>query len=108
MTCHPPPGAPASWGVTRSTSPKPVAVNNIAIAAMAPSASASLSASGALDATSEMIATDAQPEREAIALYTEIIKTATAASDTKTATLFERILAEEQGHLETFMAMQAL
>lgn len=62
-----------------------------------------------LDATSKgMIATDAALKHEAIALYTEIIAAAQATGDAKTAALFERILADERGHLATFEAMLAL
>ena len=53
----------------------------------------------------EMLADDAKAEEEAIDLYKEIIKLAASEGDTTTRLLFEQILAEEEGHHDTFTTL---
>ncbi len=49
-----------------------------------------------------MLKTDIKAEKEAIALYKKTIKTADKEGDSTTRRLFEKILAEEEGHHDTF------
>lgn len=56
----------------------------------------------------EMLAANADLERHAIAFYGEIIDVARAAGDEATASLFETIRKDEQGHLEAFETVLAL
>jgi bacterioferritin len=101
--------------------PRPVTVKKIAIAEMrhAEGIAERITVLGGVPATApdpytmadtaeEMIANDADLERGAIALYTEIIAAAQAQGDDATARLFEYILKEEQGHLAAFTAVLAL
>ena len=53
----------------------------------------------------EMLEDDLQAEKEAITLYSETICQATEESDPVTRLLFEQILAEEEGHADTFMTI---
>ncbi len=53
----------------------------------------------------EMIENDVKAEEEAIALYKEIIKLASAEDDTSTRKLFEDILREEEDHHNTFTGL---
>jgi len=53
----------------------------------------------------EMLANDAKAEEEAIDLYKEIIKLAALEGDTTTRLLFEQILADEEGHHDTFTTL---
>ena len=50
----------------------------------------------------EMITLDAKAEEEAVALYREIIRVAAEDGDVVTKKLFEQILEDEEGHLDTF------
>jgi len=50
----------------------------------------------------EMIAADKKAEEEAIAMYKKIVKVAIEAEDYTTKRLFEKILAEEEEHHNTF------
>ncbi len=50
----------------------------------------------------EMLKTDIKAEKEAIALYKKTIKTADKEGDSTTRRLFEKILADEEGHHDTF------
>jgi bacterioferritin len=52
-----------------------------------------------------MLEVDAKAEEEAIDLYKEIIKQAASEGDTTTRLLFEEILAEEEGHHDTFTTL---
>jgi len=53
----------------------------------------------------EMLEYDAKAEEEAIDLYKEIIKQAGSEGDSTTRLLFERILAEEEDHHDTFTTL---
>ena len=53
----------------------------------------------------EMIEHDAKAEEEAIDLYKQIIKQAASEGDTTTRLLFEQILADEEGHHDTFTTL---
>jgi bacterioferritin len=53
----------------------------------------------------EMLEADAQAEVEAITLYKDIIKQATAEGDSTTRLLFEEILADEEEHHDTFTTL---
>jgi bacterioferritin len=53
----------------------------------------------------EMIEYDAQAEEEAIDLYKKIIAQASSEGDTTTRLLFEQILADEEGHHDTFTTL---
>lgn len=53
----------------------------------------------------EMLEADAKAEEEAITLYKEIIKLAAAEGDSTTRLLFEEILADEEGHHDTFTTL---
>lgn len=53
----------------------------------------------------DMLEADAKAEEEAIDLYKEIIKVAAAEGDSTTRLLFEEILAEEEGHHDTFTTL---
>jgi bacterioferritin len=53
----------------------------------------------------EMLEVDAKAEEEAIDLYKQIIKQASAEGDSTTRVLFEQILAEEEEHHDTFMTL---
>jgi len=53
----------------------------------------------------EMLEFDAKAEEEAIDLYKEIIKQAALEGDSTTRLLFEEILAEEEGHHDTFTTL---
>lgn len=53
----------------------------------------------------EMLGTDARAEEEAIALYKEIIRQSASEGDTTTRLLFEQVLAEEEGHHDTFTTL---
>jgi bacterioferritin len=53
----------------------------------------------------EMLKYDAKAEEEAIDLYKKIIKQASAEGDSTTRLLFEQILAEEEGHHDTFTTL---
>jgi len=53
----------------------------------------------------QMLAQDAKDEQGAVALYREIIAVAEKAGDITTRKLFEGILGEEEGHLDTFTAL---
>jgi bacterioferritin len=53
----------------------------------------------------EMLEYDAKAEEEAIDLYKEIIKQASAEGDSTTRLLFEQILAEEEEHHDTFTTL---
>ncbi len=53
----------------------------------------------------EMLEADAKAEVEAIDLYKMIIKQAAAEGDTTTRLLFEEILADEEGHHDTFTTL---
>jgi bacterioferritin len=53
----------------------------------------------------EMLKHDAKAEEEAIDLYKKIIKQAASEGDTTTRLLFEQILAEEEGHHDTFTTL---
>ena len=53
----------------------------------------------------EMLEADAKAEEEAIALYKEIIKQSASEGDTTTRLLFEQILADEEGHHDTFTTL---
>jgi len=53
----------------------------------------------------EMLEYDAKAEEEAIELYKEIIKQAASEGDTTTRLLFEQILADEEGHHDTFTTL---
>jgi len=53
----------------------------------------------------EMLEFDAKAEEEAIDLYKEIIKQASSEGDTTTRLLFEQILADEEGHHDTFTTL---
>jgi bacterioferritin len=50
----------------------------------------------------EMLRLDEGAEEEAITLYKQTIKVATDEGDTTTRRLFEKILAEEEEHIDTF------
>jgi len=50
-----------------------------------------------------MLEADVKAEKEAIEIYRGIIKDAIAADDPTTRLLFEKILAEEEDHADTFM-----
>jgi bacterioferritin len=50
----------------------------------------------------EMIKNDVKAEEEAMALYKQTIKVADEEGDVTTRTLFEDILAAEEGHHDTF------
>jgi bacterioferritin len=52
-----------------------------------------------------MLEVDAKAEVEAIDLYKEIIKLAAAENDSTTRLLFEQILADEEGHHDTFTTL---
>ena len=56
-------------------------------------------------AVREMLEADARAEEEAIVLYKEIIRQASSEGDTTTKLLFEQILAEEEGHHDTFTTL---
>jgi len=53
----------------------------------------------------EMLEADAKAEEEAIELYKETIKQATAEGDSTTRLLFEEILASEEEHHNTFRTL---
>jgi bacterioferritin len=53
----------------------------------------------------EMLEYDEKAEEEAIDLYKEIIKQASSEGDSTTRLLFEQILAEEEGHHDTFTTL---
>ncbi len=53
----------------------------------------------------EMLDADAKAEEEAIDLYKRIIKQAASEGDTTTRLVFEEILAEEEGHHDTFTTL---
>ncbi len=53
----------------------------------------------------EMLEADAKAEEEAIELYKEIIKQASSEGDSTTRLLFEEILADEEGHHDTFTTL---
>lgn len=53
----------------------------------------------------EMLKNDAKAEEEAIDLYKKIIKQAASEGDTTTRLLFEQILADEEGHHDTFTTL---
>jgi bacterioferritin len=53
----------------------------------------------------EMLEYDALAEEEAIDLYKKIIKQAASEGDTTTRLLFEQILADEEGHHDTFTTL---
>ncbi len=53
----------------------------------------------------EMLEADAKAEVEAIDLYKTIIKQAAVEGDTTTRLLFEEILADEEGHHDTFTTL---
>ncbi len=53
----------------------------------------------------EMLEHDAKAEEEAIDLYKQIIKLASSEGDTTTRLLFEQILADEEGHHDTFTTL---
>ncbi len=53
----------------------------------------------------EMLEADAKAEEEAIDLYKEIIKQASSEGDSTTRLLFEQILADEEGHHDTFTTL---
>jgi len=53
----------------------------------------------------EMLEHDAKAEEEAIDLYKQIIKQAASEGDTTTRLLFEQILADEEGHHDTFTTL---
>jgi len=53
----------------------------------------------------EMLEFDAKAEEEAIDLYKEIIKQAQSEGDSTTRLLFEEILADEEGHHDTFTTL---
>jgi bacterioferritin len=53
----------------------------------------------------EMLGHDAKAEEEAIDLYKKIIKQAASEDDTTTRLLFEQILADEEGHHDTFTTL---
>ncbi len=53
----------------------------------------------------EMLDADANAEEEAIDLYKRIIKQAASEGDTTTRLVFEEILAEEEGHHDTFTTL---
>ena len=53
----------------------------------------------------EMLKYDAKAEEEAIDLYKKIIKQASTEGDSTTRLLFEQILAEEEGHHDTFTTL---
>lgn len=53
----------------------------------------------------EMLEADAKAEEEAIALYKEVIKQSASEGDTTTRLLFEQILADEEGHHDTFTTL---
>lgn len=53
----------------------------------------------------EMLEADAKAEEEAIVLYKEIIKQSASEGDTTTRLLFEQILADEEGHHDTFTTL---
>lgn len=52
-----------------------------------------------------MLEVDATAEEEAITLYKEIIKQAASEGDSTTRLLFEEILADEEGHHDTFTTL---
>jgi bacterioferritin len=53
----------------------------------------------------QMLEHDAKAEEEAIDLYKQIIKLAASEGDTTTRLLFEQILADEEGHHDTFTTL---
>jgi bacterioferritin len=53
----------------------------------------------------EMLAEDAKAEEEAIELYKQIIKQAGSEGDSTTKRLFEKILANEEDHHDTFTTL---
>jgi len=53
----------------------------------------------------EMLEYDAKAEEEAIDLYKRIIKQALSEGDSTTRLLFEQILADEEGHHDTFTTL---
>jgi bacterioferritin len=53
----------------------------------------------------EMLKYDAKAEEEAIDLYKKIIKQASTEGDSTTRLLFEQILADEEGHHDTFTTL---
>jgi bacterioferritin len=53
----------------------------------------------------QMLKADIKAEEEAITLYKEIIKRASAEKDETTRLLFESILSEEEGHHDTFTTL---
>ena len=53
----------------------------------------------------DMLEADAKAEEEAIDLYKAIIKLAASEGDSTTRLLFEQILAEEEGHHDTFTTL---
>ena len=53
----------------------------------------------------EMLEADAKAEEEAIELYKRIIKQAASENDSTTRLLFEQILADEEGHHDTFTTL---
>ena len=53
----------------------------------------------------EMLEADAKAEEEAIDLYKAIIKQAASENDSTTRLLFEQILADEEGHHDTFTTL---
>ncbi|MBM4087198.1 MAG: DUF892 family protein [Planctomycetes bacterium] len=55
----------------------------------------------------EMLEMDLAAEEEAIAMYKQIIKAADAAGDPTTRLMFEKILAEEEDHADTFSTILA-
>ncbi|MCX7918414.1 MAG: ferritin-like domain-containing protein [bacterium] len=50
----------------------------------------------------EMVKADLEAEEEAIEMYKQIIKLAAESDDSTTRLLFEKILAEEEGHADQF------
>lgn len=53
----------------------------------------------------DMIKLDVKAEEEAIEMYKEIIKLAAAEDDTTTRRLMEKILEDEEGHLDEFSSL---
>jgi bacterioferritin len=57
------------------------------------------------DTLKEMIVRDARDEESAIAMYKEVIETAAKENDLVTKRLFEKILADEEDHHDTFTGL---
>jgi bacterioferritin len=55
--------------------------------------------------TEDMLKLDIKAEEEAMSMYREIIKLADKEGDSTTRQLFEQILAEEEGHHNTFQTL---